>query len=89
MKKDNLYIDRKVIVWVRYFLQKDVDVDTITKLLKSNNLSYEKYSDEHEILLETAEDISVKDNGDSSTLELWDGNNFNDNECLWTNSPNV
>ena len=81
------YIDVKYTVWGRYHLDEDTDLQPIIKMLEETE-NIDSICDldgfiEYESMVETEEFIIVKENNNQPTIEVYDGENFQD--CIWDN----
>jgi len=78
------YVDVKVTVWERYFYSDECDIKT---LIPGEDMY--PCMDDHtqfthsETLYDTVEQLSYEDNGNQSTIEIYDDNGTQ----LWTNEP--
>ena len=76
------YYDQKITIWQRMHLSDDADLDKITDLIKEG---YEPLEEdgfiECEYLYDTVEEITVKENGGCSTIEI-----YKDKEIIWENA---
>ena len=80
------YLDYKVTTWVRVKFSDDVNLQQVIKDIEEGELPPNFLIDDDldfENLLETEEFIeSVKNNG-QPTIEIYEGDNFQ--ECIWDN----
>jgi uncharacterized protein involved in exopolysaccharide biosynthesis len=69
-----MYLDYKCTVWRRiHFSEKQNDVDKILEDIKGG-YHPDIVDAEYETLYDTSEDMTVEENGGSSTIELYDSN---------------
>jgi len=69
-----MYLDYKCTVWRRiHFSEKQNDVDKILEDIKGG-YHPDIVDAEYETLYDTSEDMTVEENGGSSTIELYDNN---------------
>jgi len=69
-----MYLDYKCTVWRRiHFSEKQNDVDKILEDIKGG-YHPDIVDAEYETLYDTSEDMTVDENGGSSTIELYDNN---------------
>ena len=69
-----MYLDYKCTVWKRiHFSEKQNDVDKILEDIKGG-YHPDIVDAEYETLHDTSEDMTVEENGGSSTIELYDNN---------------
>lgn len=70
-----MYLDYKCTVWRRiHFSEKQNDVDKILEDIKGG-YHPDIVDAEYETLYDTSEDMTVEENGGSSTIELYDDDN--------------
>lgn len=78
------YIDVKRTVWERIYLDDDCDLNKLSQELNSNDDPFNVLSDndwvDTEILLETAELLTVEENNNQSTIEICE-----DGKVIWSN----
>lgn len=84
------HIDYKCTTWVRLHLDDDIDLEDIKKILIEKNdplclYSIDEYDDKvsSENLVETHEYISVEENGNQATFELYDEHDT----MIYSNAP--
>lgn len=83
------YIDHKITIWERIYID-DNQVNAIKNLLiggkNINDLFNEDIVDNNHFLLETEQSITVEENNNQATLQLFYDNNIiydnKDGECL-------
>ena len=86
MTKYSYYIDEKVMIWRREHITIEADskeeADIIASL-KTDDGSYIDNSNDFEMIYDTEEGVSYKDNNNHTTLEL-----YNDGgDIIWDNEP--
>lgn len=81
------YIDYKVTTWIRAKFNEEVDLHEVIKSIENgaappafNN----EYDIEYENLTETEKFITPEENDGQSTIEVYEGEQFQ--ECIWDNS---
>jgi len=83
------YVDFKVTIWERVHFD-DADIEKVAEKIKNGIVSssedmFTEFEDrvahDSEFLLETAEQMSIEDNGNQSTVELYNG----DGDTVCTN----
>lgn len=81
------YIDYKVETWIRVKFNEDINLQEIIDKLEKGTLPPDfgnEYDVEYENLTETEEFIRPIENDGQSTIEVYDGNDFQ--ELMWDNS---
>lgn len=81
------YIDYKVETWIRVKFNEDINLQEIIDKLEKGTLPPDfgnEYDVEYENLTETEEFIKPIENDGQSTIEVYDGNDFQ--ELMWDNS---
>lgn len=68
------YIDKKEIVWVRYYLEDDVNLEDVNTTDAVLSLIDECY--DSEVLDDTFSDLTVENNDGAATVELYDDDGF-------------
>lgn len=66
----------KEIIWRKIYLKKDVSKDDVIRWLENNPIQdiYDSdlYDEENELMIDTTEPMSIEDNLNCSTIELFD-----------------
>lgn len=81
------YIDYKVETWIRVKFNEDINLQEIINKLEKGTLPPDfgnEYDVEYENLTETEEFIRPIENDGQSTIEVYNGNDFQ--ELIWDNS---
>jgi hypothetical protein len=81
------YIDYKVETWIRVKFNEDINLQEIIDKLEKGTLPPDfgnEYDVEYENLTETEEFIRPIENDGQSTIEVYNGNDFQ--ELIWDNS---
>lgn len=81
------YIDYKVETWIRVRFNEDINLQEVIDKLEKGTLPPDfgnEYDVEYENLTETEEFIRPIENNGQSTIEVYDGNDFQ--ELMWDNS---
>ncbi len=81
------YIDYKVETWIRVRFNEDINLQEVIDKLEKGTLPPDfgnEYDVEYENLTETEEFIRPIENDGQSTIEVYEGDNFQ--ECIWDNS---
>jgi hypothetical protein len=83
----NKYIDVKITTWQRLHFNDDANMQDLIQKLKENtfpfDLCYESEFEELEYLSEADEYLYPNENNNQPTVEVYEGNEFQ--ECIWTN----
>jgi hypothetical protein len=77
IKEDEVHVDIKQTIWTRYYFDKGSDVEKITKEVfndSSEVVSKELGFSHSEALFDTIEALSIKENGNYSTIEVFKNN---------------
>lgn len=82
------YVDVKITTWQRLHFNDDANMQDLIQKLKENtffpfDLCYESEFEELEYLSETDEYLYPDENNNQPTVEVYEGNEFQ--ECIWTN----
>lgn len=79
-----MYIDRKITIWERMKFRDEEEFKQAIQILKdTNNISEvdnQNFEIEYEPLFDTTEEMTVEENGGSSTVEA-----FNNTELIYQN----
>jgi hypothetical protein len=76
------YVDFKVTIWERVYFD-DENIDKVSEKIKNGIVSssedmFTEFEDriahDSELLLETSEQMTIEENGNQSTVELYNGN---------------
>lgn len=83
-----MYVDYKITVWKRIHFNENTDSKKIIQVLEEGGLE-DCFDDElgfveQEILYETEEEITPKENGGCPTIEVYENNNPVD-DLIWSN----
>lgn len=82
------YVDIKVTIWQRLHFKEDADLQKIIDTIQTVGQNYicdDSFGfTECETLLETEDMMTVEENEDNPTVEVYD-----EDELIWDNSPKV
>ena len=84
------YIDEKVTIWRRHYFTEETDMKALSENLQEHKDKGEVISDlegwkESEILHDTEQEITTKENLGRSTLEVYSNPEENDFDPIWSN----